>query len=160
MTSPSESPSSPARVGEPAPDVTLPDHTGAPVSLSSFRGRWLVVFFYPAAFSPLCTKEACTFRDEHEDFAAAGAAVVGISADSVERLASFARTFKLPYTLLSDTDGSARARFGVPRTLGVFPGRATYVIDPTGTLRAAYSNPVRARPHIDQALKVIRADPG
>ena len=135
MTSPAATPSSPARVGTLVPDLTLPDHTGAPVSLSSFRGRWLVVFFYPAAFSPLCTKEACTFRDEHEDFAAAGAAVVGISADSVERLASFARTFKLPYTLLSDTDGSARALFGVPRTLGVFPGRATYVIDPSGTIK-------------------------
>jgi peroxiredoxin Q/BCP len=148
-------------VGDHVPDVTLPDSAGAPISLSSFRGRWLVVFFYPMAFSPLCVKEACSFRDEHEAFVEAGAAVVGISSDPVDKIASFARTFKLPYTLLSDSGVgvglSARERFGVPRTLGIFPGRATYVIDRAGVVRAVYVNSVRAKPHTDAALAAIRA---
>lgn len=154
MTAPQDTP---IGVGDRAPDVTLPDSAGTPVSLSSFRGRWLVVFFYPAAFSPLCTKEACSFRDEHERFAQAGAAVVGISSDSAERLGSFTRTLGLPYTLLSDTGPgpSARERFGVPRTLGVFPGRATYVIDPGGVVRAVYVNSLRARAHMEAALEAI-----
>ncbi len=151
----------PIGVGDAVPDVTLPDSAGTPVSLASFRARWLVVFFYPAAFSPLCTKEACGFRDEHGEFARAGAAVVGISSDSVERLASFSRMFKLAYPLLSDAprDGAptARDRFGVPRAFGVFPGRATYVIDPQGIVRAVYVNSLRARPHLEAALAAIRA---
>lgn len=149
-------PSKPIAIGDYVPQVTLPDSAGAPVSLSSFRGHWLVVFFFPMAFSPLCTKEACSFRDEHEAFAEAGAVVVGISSDSVDQLASFARTFKLPYTLLSDEDGAARRTFGVPKTFGVFPGRATYVIDRQGVVRAVYVNSLRAKPHMDAALEAIR----
>ena len=90
---------------------------------------------------------------------------MGISSDSVEKLASFARTFKLPYTLLSDTvatptappSPTARERFGVPRTFGIFPGRATYVIDPGGIVRAVYVNSLRARPHMDAALRAMSA---
>ena len=152
-------PTKPIAVGDHAPRLTLPDSSGAPICLSSFRGRWLVVFFFPMAFSPLCTKEACSFRDEHEAFAKAGATVVGISSDSVEKLASFSRTFKLPYTLLSDEDGAARGRFGVPNTFGVFPGRATYVIDRQGIVRAVYVNSLRAKPHMETALALLRDPP-
>ena len=103
--------------GDEAPDFTLTDADGKQVTLSSLRGQQVIVYFYPAAMTPGCTKEACHFQDLAAEFAAVGASRVGISADPVQKQAKFADMQKFDYPLLSDTDGSVAAQFGVKRGL-------------------------------------------
>jgi peroxiredoxin len=104
-----------------------------------------VVYFYPADDTPGCTAESCSFRDSHEDFVDAGAVVIGISGDSVESHKRFADKHNLPFTLLADADGAARGSWGVGKTLGLLPGRVTYVIDPEGVVRKVFSSQFRPR---------------
>ena len=146
-----------ATVGQPAPEFTLPDQDGGAVSLSSLKGGWVVVYFYPKDDTPGCTAESCSFRDSFEEFSDAGAKVVGISGDSVESHKAFATKHNLPFTLLADTDGSVRKAFGVSKTLGLIPGRVTYVIDPDGVVRHKFSSQFKPKSHIDEALDVIKA---
>jgi len=146
-----------ATVGQPAPDFTLPDQDGTAVSLASLKGGWAVVYFYPKDDTPGCTAESCSFRDNFEDFTDTGARVVGISSDSVESHKAFATKHNLPFTLLADTDGTVRKAFGVSKTLGIIPGRVTYVIDPEGVVRHKFSSQFKPKSHIDEALAVIRA---
>lgn len=147
----------PATEGDLAPDFTLPDQDDRPVTLSDLRGGWVVVYFYPADDTPGCTAESCSFRDSHEDFVDAGATVIGISGDSVESHRKFADKHRLPFTLLADTDGEVRRRFGVSKTLGLLPGRVTYVIDPDGVVSKAFSSQFRPTKHIGEALDAIRS---
>ena len=145
------------RVGDPAPDFTLLAATGEPVSLSQFKGRSeVVLFFYPKDHSPVCTAEACSFRDSFDAFQNAGAEVIGISADPVESHRLFAAQNRLPFRLLSDADGSVRARYGVPRTLGVIPGRVTYLIDSQGIVRHIFSSQFQPARHVAEALRVLK----
>ena len=146
-----------ATVGQTAPDFTLPDQHGSSVTLSELKGGWVVVYFYPKDDTPGCTKESCSFRDSFEDFTEAGAQVIGISSDSVDSHLEFAEKYHLPFTLLADTDGSVRKRWGVGKTLGLLPGRVTYVIDPDGVVRHKFSSQFKPTSHIDEALGVIRA---
>jgi peroxiredoxin Q/BCP len=144
-------------VGDPAPDFSLPDADGRAVTLSSFRGRKAVVlYFYPKDDTPGCTKEACSFRDSYEDFAAAGAEVIGVSSDSGASHQRFARKHRLPFTLLSDAGGALRKRYGVPATLGLLPGRVTFVIDRDGIVRHVFNSQLAAAQHVREALRVIR----
>lgn len=143
-------------VGDAAPDFERPDHQGRPVRLSSLRPRPVVLFFYPKNHTPACTAEACAFRDAYEVFAEAGAEVIGISTGSVEGHAGFARRHGLPFRLVAD-DGSIRRAFGVPRTLGLFPGRVTYVIDGAGTVRHVFNGQLNVSGHIASALEVVRS---
>ena len=123
----------PVNVGEPAPDLELPSSTGETVRLSDFRGKSeVVLFFYPKDNTPGCTVEACTFRDNYEAFREAGAEVIGISSDSTDSHRGFADRFRLPFVLLSDEKGTLRSRYGVPRTLGFFPGRVDIPDRPRG----------------------------
>jgi peroxiredoxin Q/BCP len=146
-----------ATVGQPAPEFTLPDQDGGSVSLSSLKGGWVVAYFYPKDDTPGCTAESCSFRDSFEEFTDAGARVVGISSDSVESHKAFATKHNLPFTLLADTDGSVRKAFGVGKTLGLIPGRVTYVLDPEGVVRHKFSSQFKPKSHIDEALEVIKA---
>jgi thioredoxin-dependent peroxiredoxin len=146
----------PLRIGEPAPDFALPSATGETVRLSDFRGKAeVVLFFYPKDNSPACTLEACSFRDSHEAFREAGAEVIGISADSADSHRRFSERFRLPYTLLADVDGAVRAQYGVPRTLGLFPGRVTYLIDRDGIVRHIFSSQFQPWRHVPEALKIL-----
>lgn len=145
----------PVRVGDQAPDFTLSGPDGAMVRLSDFRGRTVVLFFYPRDDTPVCTAEACAFRDQHAVFQEAGAAVIGVSADPPESHRRFAARLGLPYLLLSDVDGSVRARYGVPRTFGLLPGRTTYLIDAEGVVRHVFSSQFRASRHVAEALRVL-----
>jgi peroxiredoxin Q/BCP len=143
-------------VGDPAPDFALPAATGETVRLGQFRGRSeVVLFFYPRDHSPVCTAEACSFRDSFEAFQNAGAEVIGISADTVESHRRFAAQNRLPFQLLSDTGGSVRARYGVPRTLGLFPGRVTYLIDRQGVVRHIFESQFQPARHVAEALSVL-----
>ena len=150
-------PESPAvRVGDAAPDFELPSPTGETVRLSDFRGKSeVVLFFYPKANSPACTREACAFRDSYEAFREAGAQVIGISSDRAEAQRRFADQFHLPFVLLSDAEGAVRARYGVPRTLGLLPGRVTYLIDRAGIVRHIFSSQFRPMRHVAEALEVL-----
>jgi peroxiredoxin Q/BCP len=145
------------KVGDPAPPLAAEAHDGRRVSLSEFRGqRAVVLFFYPRDGTSVCTAEACAFRDAHEDFAKAGAVVIGVSGDSLERHRSFASERELPYLLLSDQDGSIRKAFGVPKTFGIFPGRVTYVIDKQGVVRHIFNSQFTGERHTTEALAMVR----
>ncbi|WP_304453201.1 peroxiredoxin [Nocardiopsis sp. YSL2] len=144
-------------VGDPAPDFTLPAQSGTPVRLHDRLGeRVVVLYFYPKDDTPGCTAEACAFRDSHEVFAEAGAEVIGISSDSVDRHAAFADRHGLPFTLLSDKGGAVRKSYGVPSVLGLLPGRVTYVIDRQGVVRHVFNSMTVVDKHVTEALEVVR----
>ncbi len=144
-------------VGSRAPDFTLPDQHGQPVTLADLRGGWVVLYFYPADDTPGCTREACSFRDSHEDFVDAGARVLGVSSDSVAKHERFADKHGLPFTLLADEGGELRSAYGVPKSLGILPGRVTYVIDPDGIVRSVFNSQLQPTRHIAEALRAIEA---
>jgi peroxiredoxin Q/BCP len=147
----------PGSVGRNAPNVRLRDHDGVEVDLDSFwRSGPAVVYFYPRDDTPGCTTEACTFRDQYEDFTDVGAQVVGISADTPEKHHKFRVKHRLPFTLLSDVDGDARRSFGVKSTFGLIPGRVTFVIDGEGVIRERFSSQFRAKAHISTSIEIIR----
>jgi peroxiredoxin Q/BCP len=146
------------KVGDRAPDFALPDANGHTVSLSDFRGKKpVVLYFYPKDDTPGCTKEACTFRDQFEDFKTVGAEVIGVSSDSSDSHQKFAAKYSLPFRLLSDRGGQVRKRYGVPATLGIIPGRVTFVIDATGTVRHVFNSQAQATRHVEEALSILRS---
>jgi thioredoxin-dependent peroxiredoxin len=144
-------------VGDAAPDFELVAQDGEKVKLSDQRGQWVVVYFYPADDTPGCTAEACSFRDSYEDFTDAGATVIGISGDDTESHQKFAAKHNLPFTLLSDDDGKVRKTWGVGKSLGLLPGRVTFVISPEGVVRKRFSSQLRAKQHKNEALATITA---
>lgn len=156
----SENPTSTGKVarGEQAPDFTLPAQTGAPVRLYDLLGeRALVLFFYPKDNTSGCTAEVCAFRDQYEVFKEAGAEVVGVSSDSVDSHAGFAGKHRLPFTLLSDKGGKVRKLYGVPATLGLLPGRVTYILDRHGVVQHMFSSQIAIGKHISESLRVLES---
>ena len=144
-------------VGDAAPDVELSTQGGEQIRLADYSGeKATVLFFYPKDGSPVCTKEACAFRDAYEDFVEAGAVVIGVSGDSAAQHQAFAANHRLPFVLVSDSDGKARRAFGVPKSLGLLPGRVTYVIDKAGIVRHVFSAQFAADRHVKEALEAIR----
>ena len=145
------------RVGDVAPDFTLPSQSGEPVRLHDFVGRQAVVlFFYPKDYTAGCTAEACAFRDNYEVLQKAGAEVIGISSDSVGEHQRFAERYRLPFTLLSDRAGAVRRLDGAQSMLGLVPGRVTYIIDRQGIVRHVFSALFDGKRHVAEALKVLR----
>jgi peroxiredoxin Q/BCP len=143
--------------GDKAPNFTLPKANGETFTLADALGRRTVVlFFYPKDDTPGCTVEACTFRDNYEAFAEAGADVVGISSDSAASHDGFASKHRLPMTLLTDAEGKVRALYGVKATLGFMPGRATFVIDKAGTIAHVFVSQLRVKSHVEKALAVVK----
>jgi thioredoxin-dependent peroxiredoxin len=144
--------------GDPAPDFTLPDSEGKQVSLSDYRGQHVVVYFYPAAGTPGCTKQACDFRDNLTELSGAGYQVLGISPDKPEKLAKFAAAEQLTFPLLSDPGKAVLTEwgaFGEKKNYGrIVQGviRSTFVIDPDGKITRALYN-VRATGHVVKLLK-------
>jgi peroxiredoxin Q/BCP len=146
-----------AKPGDAAPDVTLYRDDGSPVQLRELVGqRTLVLYFYPKDETPGCTAEACSFRDAYEDFLASGADVVGVSADSGESHQAFKAHHRLPFTLLSDRQGAAAKALGVKRTLGLMPGRVTFVIGKDGVVRHRFESQLQVKKHIAEALELVR----
>jgi len=140
--------------GDAMPETTLVGADG-PVQLRDRIGKPLVVYFYPKDETYGCTIEACKFRDEYEDFVAAGAEVIGISRDSAESHEKFKSHHRLPFTLLSDPGGKVAAAWGVKGMLGL-PGRVTYVFDKGGVLRHRFDSMIRFGKHVDEALEVVK----
>ena len=147
-----------AEVGSVAPDFTLPSQSGEMISLVDFLGKKpVVLFFYPKDDTPGCTKQACAFRDDFEEFRKLDAEVIGISSDSVGSHKSFAAKHNLPFTLLSDEGGKVRRLYGVPKSFGLFPGKVTYVIDEEGMVRHVFSSQVEAARHVEEALEALKS---
>jgi thioredoxin-dependent peroxiredoxin len=146
--------------GDRVDEFELPDQTGTVRTLTSLlAGGPIVLFFYPAAMTPGCTKEACHFRDLAGEFAALGASRVGISTDAVDKQAKFAEQQKFDYPLLSDSDGAVATQFGVKRgLLGKLSPvkRTTFVIDVDGTVLDVISSELNFTSHADKALEVLR----
>jgi peroxiredoxin Q/BCP len=144
--------------GDEAPDFTLPDADGNPVSLASYRGRQVIVYFYPAAMTPGCTKEACDFRDRQPDLVSADTAVLGISPDKPEKLAKFRDKEQLTFPLLSDPDHAVEQAYGAygekmmygKKSVGVI--RSTFVIDADGKVTSAQYG-VKATGHVERLLR-------
>ncbi|GAB3285456.1 thioredoxin-dependent thiol peroxidase [Parasphingorhabdus pacifica] len=146
--------------GDAAPDFALPDADGNTVSLSDYRGKSVVVYFYPAASTPGCTKEACDFRDSLAELEGAGFEVVGISPDKPEKIAAFRDAEGLTFPLLSDLEKtvmSAWGAYGEKQNYGkIVQGviRSTFVVNPEGKIDQALYN-VKATGHVDRLRKTI-----
>ena len=146
------------KVGDKAPDFELATSSGETVRLSDYLGKKTVVlYFYPKDFSPGCTKEACAFRDNYELFKDAGAEVIGVSSDTMESHSSFSAKLSLPFKLLSDKGGKVRETFGVPSSLGMVPGRVTYVIDKQGIVRYIFNSQINPERHMEESLNIVRS---
>jgi thioredoxin-dependent peroxiredoxin len=144
------------RVGARVPDFALPSQSGETVRLGDFLGKPVVLFFYPKDDTLGCTKEVCAFRDDFEEFGKLDAAVIGISSDSVESHDAFADKHNFPFSLLSDEGGKVRKLYGVPSTLGLFPGRVTYVVDDQGVVRHVFSSQLGVERRVQEAIGALR----
>jgi peroxiredoxin Q/BCP len=144
-------------IGDKVPNFIAKDKDGIVFESKSVVGIKPVVFyFYPKDNTPGCTAQACSFRDQYEDFTDLGAEVIGISSDSSSSHEKFAKKYRLPFRLLSDNDKKIRTLFGVkPNLFGLLPGRVTYVIDSNGIIRLVFDSVV-ATNHIPKALKMVQ----
>jgi len=147
------------RTGATAPEFELPDETGTKRKLSDFLDQGpMVLFFYPAAMTPGCTKESCHFRDLKAEFDAVGAQRVGISADAMDKQREFSDKYTFDFPLLSDEDRRVAAAYGVKRGLSFLPNkRTTFVIDTDGTILDVISSELNMNSHADRALQTLRS---
>jgi len=149
--------------GDLAPDFTLSDQHGSPVTLSDLRGSTVVLYFYPEAMTPGCTTEACDFRDNLNSFAAAGVTVLGVSKDDVDKLRRFAERDRLTFTLLSDPDLAVQQRYGVWGEKSLYGKivvgsiRSTFIIDEEGRIAKAMYN-VKATGHVARLRRELGLD--
>ncbi|MGS2764239.1 peroxiredoxin [Sinomicrobium sp. M5D2P9] len=141
--------------GDVIPSFTLKDQDGKPVNLPQELGeKGAVIYFYPKDDSPVCTKEACAFRDHFEEFTSAGIRVIGINSGSVESHKKFGQKHHLPFTLLSDPDNKILKQFGIKNML-FLTGRETFVVDKQGIILHKFRDFIRAGNHIKEALQAL-----
>ncbi len=146
------------KVGDRAPDFALRDQSGEVVSMKDFLGkRSIVLYFYPKDFTVGCTAEAKSFSERYEEFKELGAEVIGVSSDTIESHESFATECNASFTLLSDEGGRVRSLYGVESSLGLIPGRVTYVIDRSGIVRHVYASQLNPKKHVNEAMETLRA---
>ena len=148
--------------GTQAPDFRLPSTSGGEVSLSDFRGRKVVLYFYPKDSTPGCTQESCDFRDRDEEMQKLGAVVLGVSKDSLASHDRFRAKYELPFDLLSDPESQVATAYGAfgeknmygKKVMGTI--RSTFLIDEEGVIARAWS-PVRVKGHAEEVLEAVRA---
>ncbi len=145
------------KIGSTIPDIVLRNQNGELFDLKKeTAGKNVVLYFYPKDDTPGCTAQACSFRDQFEDFTDANAVVIGISGQSVESHKAFAQKHQLTFTLLSDEGNKIRKQFGVPTSfLGLLPGRVTYVIEKTGKVIYIFNSQTNISGHIEHSLKIL-----
>jgi peroxiredoxin Q/BCP len=146
------------KIGNTIPDVILNDQNGQLFDLKKeTAGKNVVLFFYPKDDSPGCTKQACSFRDQFEEFVDTNAVVIGISGQSVESHKDFAEKHRLTYTLLSDEGNRIRKQFGVPTNLfGLIPGRVTYVISAENKVLYIFNSQTKVEEHVSKTLEILK----
>ncbi|HET6555961.1 MAG TPA: peroxiredoxin [Prolixibacteraceae bacterium] len=144
------------RKGDKLPHFILNNENSQPVNISSLKGKYLVLYFYPKDDTPGCVKEACSFRDAIAELTDAGAMVFGVSSDKPSSHAQFKAKYQLPFSLLSDTGGELRKLLGVPTDwFGLLPGRVTYIFDKEGKLIEIFKSQFSPEKHVQEALKII-----
>ncbi|MDD9933539.1 MAG: peroxiredoxin [Myxococcales bacterium] len=144
------------RVGDAAPDFSATAGDGTPVRLADYRGRHLVLYFYPKAFTPGCTAQAKAFAAHDGEIGELGAAVVGVSTDPPPTVCDFGARFELPFPLIGDEDGSLARSYGVRRALLGMAKRVTFVVDPEGRIAGRFHHEVRTTRHVDDVLELLR----
>ncbi len=142
--------------GAPAPDFSAQATGGQTVTLAGLRGGWVVLFFYPRAFTPGCTAQACSLRDGYAEIQALGATILGASLDSLERQERFKAEHRLPFDLIADADGEVARRFGVLGLGGRMARRVTFLIDPEGRVAEVIGR-VRTGNHEAQVREALAA---
>lgn len=143
--------------GSQVPKFSLKDQNGNTFNNADLIGKKaMVIYFYPKDDTPGCTKEACQFRDNYEDFIDMGAEVIGISSDSERTHRRFAEKYNLPFILLVDSDKQVRRLFKVENNLFVLPGRETFVVDKTGKIIMVFNN-INASEHMRRALNTLKS---
>ncbi|PCH78447.1 MAG: peroxiredoxin [Flavobacteriaceae bacterium] len=145
-------------VGDKVPYFELLDQNGVLFTSDNVIGKQgVVIYFYPKDDTPGCTKQACKFRDEFEVFSNLNVSVIGISKDSVASHKEFEEKYRLPFTLLADTENEVRKLFGVSKSaLGMIPGRVTYIVDKEGVIQYIFDDMMHSEKHIDVALEFLR----
>ena len=142
--------------GDIVPNFKAKTHSGEKFELANYIGKPLVIYFYPKDNTPGCTTQACSFRDQYQDFQDLGAEVIGISGDTEDSHDKFAQKHNLPFILLSDSKKKIRNIFGVPtHFFGLLPGRVTYIIDKEGKIVSVF-NSIKANIHIEHALEMLK----
>jgi len=142
--------------GTPAPDFTATLDDGSTFRLADCRGRKnVVLYFYPKDFTPGCTAEACSFRDNYGAIAAYDAIIIGVSGDPADRHAAFRETHALPFPLIADPDGKLRELYDARGWIPWMPPRVTYVIDKEGVIRAALRHDFRVTAHVPEVLEAL-----
>ncbi len=150
------------KTGDPAPDVRVPAWPEGTLGPADFRGRWVVLYFYPRDNTPGCTSESIAFRDAAQAFAGLNAVILGASRDSLTSHRRFAEKHDLPFVLLSDTDETLCRAFDVIRMKNMYGRqvrgieRSTFIIDPEGVIRAVWRK-VRVKGHVEEVLDRLRA---
>lgn len=142
-------------IGAEAPAFAVPGTNDRTNRLEDFKGRWLVLYFYPKAFTPGCTSESCSLRDGHGELVKAGATVLGVSLDSVARLKEFKQSYNLPFDLLSDADKAMSRTYRTLGFGGLFAERRTFVINPDGRIAHVFEQ-VNVRSHDRQVAEVLQ----
>jgi thioredoxin-dependent peroxiredoxin len=147
--------------GDLAPDFTLPASNGEEVSLSDFRGKNVVLYFYPKDNTPGCTAESCDFRDREEEFKNLDTVIIGVSLDDLKSHEKFIQKYNLPFLLLSDTEAEVSKKYGVYKEKNMFGKkkwgieRSTFLIDKEGKLAKIYRK-VKVDGHVDDALQYVK----
>lgn len=146
------------RIGDKVPYFTLKDQNGTNFSIENLvHKKNMVIYFYPKDDTPGCTKEACSFRDEFEDFKDLDTVIIGISGDGVASHKEFEKKYNLPFILLADTKKEVQKLFGVPKSaLGLIPGRVTYVVNKEGTVIYIFNSLRKAKEHIKKAKEALQ----
>lgn len=145
------------KIGDKVPDFSLQSSTGQKITLSHFLGtKNVVIFFYPMDESPVCSREAEAFKEKYRAFKELEGEVIGISSQSVESHKAFASRHSLPFILLSDVEGAVRKLYGISSTLGVVPGRVTFVIDKEGVIKCVFSSQLHPARHAEEALRALQ----
>jgi len=135
------------KIGDQAPDFTAQDQAGETHQLADYKGKWVLLYFYPRDNTPGCTTEACTLRDNYTDFKKIDAVVLGVSTDSVKSHANFAGKYKLPFTILADADKKIVRAYGASGLIR----RISYLINPAGQIAKAYGH-VKPAEHAGEVL--------
>jgi len=144
-------------IGDKIPEFNVNDHNGTNISTENLRGRNVVIFFYPKDGYPICITEACSFRDNYEEYLKYDCEVIGISSDSKESHKKFAQKYNLNFPLITDEKNALRKLFEVKSNLfGLIPGRETFLIDAKGKIRLIFNSQLNANSHIENTIKFLK----